>query len=110
MLSKLLLSGIELVSHLPGRKNKFQMMKLPRVHLAVNVAGLLGSLASGVGLFIVNNPNAVIGAFPAKDSMLVALAISAIATFLPTKHDVPVPSAAAQESVGTSTDPTKSGN
>jgi hypothetical protein len=60
--------------------------KLPQVHPAVNFAGFLTTLGLGIATFAVNNQNAIVGAFPAKDAAFVALVISALATLLPDKR------------------------
>lgn len=60
-------------------------MKLPQVHIAVNVGGLLTALGSA-GAFAVANPGCVTGALPAKDTLAVTAALGALAAFLPTKR------------------------
>lgn len=61
-------------------------LKLPQVHIAVNVSGLLVGLGT-VASFIVANPNAPLAfGVPTKDVAGIAVIASLIATFLPTKH------------------------
>ena len=64
----------------------FKHMKLPQVHIAVNVTGLLAGLSSAAA-FIVANPNAP-AAFgvPTKDVAGVVAIAGLIASFLPTKR------------------------
>jgi hypothetical protein len=64
--------------------------KLPQVHPAVNLAGFLTTVGLGIVTFVVNNQNAIVGAFPAKDAAFVALIISSLATLLPDKRQ-PLP-------------------
>lgn len=71
-------------------------LQLPKVHIAVNIMGLLGTVASGIGLFAVQNQAAIVSMVPAKDALLTTLVIAAAATFLPTKHDPTPPVAPAE--------------
>ena len=61
-------------------------MKLPKVHLAVNIGGLALAVGSALMTTIITNPGPIIGLFPAKDALAVGTIIGVIASFLPTKH------------------------
>ena len=59
-------------------------LKLPQVHFAVNVAGLLTTIGSVAG-FVLNHPSCV-NALPGQDALAATAIAGAIATFLPTKQ------------------------
>lgn len=65
-------------------------MKLPQVHIAINLAGLAAGLGSAAG-FVVANQGCVSSALPAKDALAVTAAAGVLAAFLPTKR-APAPS------------------
>lgn len=59
------------------------MLKLPQVHIAVNVAGLVTTIGSIAG-FVIHNPSCV-NALPAQDALAATAIAGALAAFLPTK-------------------------
>lgn len=61
-------------------------IKLPQVHIAVNVAGILTTLGS-IAAFVVANPNApaAFGA-PTKDTAAILALAGLLATLLPDKR------------------------
>ena len=59
-------------------------MKLPQVHIAVNLAGLATVLGSAAG-FVLANPSCVASALPAQDALAATAVAGALAAFLPTK-------------------------
>lgn len=59
-------------------------MKLPQVHFAVNVGGVLAVIGSALG-FIVAHQTCISDLFPQADALAVTAVIGAIAAFLPTK-------------------------
>lgn len=60
-------------------------MKLPQVHIAVNVGGLLTAIGSAAA-FAAANPGCVASALPAKDALAATAIAGALAAFLPTKR------------------------
>lgn len=61
-------------------------LKLPQVHIAVNVTGLLAGLSSAAA-FIVANPNAPLAfGVPEKNIAGIVAIAGLIAAFLPTKR------------------------
>ena len=58
-------------------------MKLPQVHIAVNVAGLAATLGSVAG-FVLQNPGCVNAVGP-KDALAVTAVAGVLAAFLQTK-------------------------
>lgn len=61
-------------------------MKLPQVHLAVNVAGLATAIGSVAG-FVLNNQNCVSGALSPRDALAATAIAGAVAAFLPAKQN-----------------------
>lgn len=60
-------------------------MKLPQVHFAVNVTGLLTAVGSAAA-FAVQNQNCVSAAFNPRDALAVTAIAGAVAAFLPAKQ------------------------
>lgn len=85
---------------------KLPRIKLPQVHIAVNVAGLLAGLSS-ITTFIVANPAAPVAlGVPTKDVAGIVAIAGLIAAFLPTKR-APASSGAAVPEAPKSTEGNK---
>lgn len=78
-------------------------MKLPQVHIAVNVGGLAAAVGSAV-TWAVANQSCVASAVPQKDALAVTAVLGTLAAFLPTKRNGVAQSAEASKSTSVGND------
>lgn len=67
---------------------RITLPKLPQVHPAINLGGLLTSVGATAGIVLQNavtNPTCAASLAPTKDSLAVAAILGTIAAFLPAK-------------------------